>query len=209
MERFDVVVVGGGIIGLATANSVLRSRPGTSVVLLEKEAAVAAHQSGRNSGVLHSGVYYAPGSLKARLAVAGRRSMLRFCTEHGIAHATCGKLIVATRAKELDRLHELARRAAANGVNAETLDGRELVEVEPHATGIAALHVLDTGVADFPAVCRTLAELIIADGGEIRLGTTVTRLVGSGPTVVETDGDSLEAGVVVNSSGLWSDRVAQ
>lgn len=208
MERADVVVVGGGILGLATARAVLAARPTTSLVLLEQEPRLAAHQSGRNSGVLHSGIYYRPGSLKARLAVAGRTSMLAFCAEHGIAHATCGKLVVATRERELDRFAELARRAPRNGVRAEVLDATELREVEPHASGIAALHVLDTGVADFPAVCRALGELVTAGGGELRLGRRVERLVGDAPTVVETDAGPIEARVVVNCGGLWSDVLA-
>jgi L-2-hydroxyglutarate oxidase len=209
VERVDAAVVGGGILGLATAHALLRARPVTSLVLLEKEPALAAHQSGRNSGVLHSGIYYRPGSLKARLAVAGRASMLRFCAEHGIPHAACGKLVIATRESELDRLGELARRAPLNGVRVTVLDRAGIRAVEPHASGIAALHVHDTGIADFAGVCRTLAGLVTAGGGEIRLATTVVGLHGAGPTVVDTDAGALEARVVVNCAGLWSDRLAR
>jgi len=208
VERFDVAVIGGGILGLATAHKVLTARPGTRLALLEKEPALATHQSGRNSGVLHSGIYYRPGSLKAKLAVTGRASMIRFCAEHGIAHAVCGKLIVATRRGELDRFADLAQRAPENGVRVEVLGASEIRSVEPHATGIAALHVLDTGVADFPAVCQVLAGLIRDAGGEIRLAHAVTDLVGPGPTVVEAEAEPLEARVVVNCGGLWSDRIA-
>lgn len=208
VERVDVAVIGGGILGLATARAVLAARPGATLALLEKEPGLAAHQSGRNSGVLHSGIYYRPGSLKARLAVAGRASMLRFCAEHGIAHATCGKVIVATRERELDRFAELVRRAPLNGVRAEVLDPAGLRAVEPYATGIAALHLLDTGVADFPAVCRALGSRVTEAGGELHLGRRVDRLVGDGPTVVETDAGALEARVVVNCGGLWSDALA-
>jgi L-2-hydroxyglutarate oxidase len=158
--------------------------------------------------VLHSGIYYRPGSLKARLAVTGRASMLRFCAEHGIAHATCGKLIIATREAELGRFRELERRAPLNGVRTVTLTASALKAVEPHASGIAALQVLDTGVADFPAVCRTLADLIRGADGEIRVDTPVTRLAGSGPVVVETEHDPVQGRVVVNCGGLWSDRLA-
>lgn len=208
MERFDVVVVGGGILGLATAHTLLTDVPRLRVAVLEKEPAIARHQSGRNSGVLHSGIYYRPGSLKARLAVSGRTSMVRFCAEHGIAHAMDGKVIVATRASELDRLAELERRAAANGIRAERIGVERLHELEPAASGLAALHVLDTGTCDFPGVCTALGESIRDRGGDLRLDTEVLRILGSHPVVVETVAGTIEARVVVNCGGLWSDRLA-
>ena len=149
MERADVVVVGAGIVGLATARAILRSYPGRSVHVFEKELSVATHQSGRNSGVIHAGVYYQPGSDKARLCTAGRISMVEYCREHGIDHEVCGKVVVALDEADRERLHELERRCAANGVRAEMIGRERLRELEPHVAGIAALHVLDTGIVDY------------------------------------------------------------
>src|SRR5664279_3729017 len=143
MERADIVVVGAGIVGLATARAVLRARPDRTVVVLEKEPSLGAHQSGRNSGVIHAGVYYQPGSDKARLCTAGRTSMVEYCREHGIAHAVCGKVVVALDDADRRRLEELERRCAANGVRAQMLTVEGLRELEPHVAGVAALHVLD------------------------------------------------------------------
>ena len=208
MEQFDVAVVGGGIIGLATARAVLAARPGLRLVVLEKETAVAQHQSGRNSNVLHSGIYYRPGSLKATMAAKGRASMVEFCAEHGIPHEVCGKVVVATRETDLPRLDELERRAVANGVAVERIGPERLAELEPHATGIAALHVPETGITDFSVVSRTFADHVAAGGGTIRTGRRVLRLLGGGTVVIETDADPVAASVVVNCAGLWSDRLA-
>ncbi|HVJ95993.1 MAG TPA: FAD-dependent oxidoreductase, partial [Acidimicrobiia bacterium] len=145
MERTDVLVVGGGIVGLATARAVLRAQPDRRVVVVEKETAVGTHQSGRNSGVIHAGVYYEPGSDKARLCTAGRASMVEYCREHGIEHEIPGKVIVAADEVERERLRELERRCAANGVRAEVVGRERLRELEPLIAGVAALHVLDTG----------------------------------------------------------------
>ena len=145
MDDFDVAIVGGGIIGLATAHAVLEADPTLNVVVLEKERRVAAHQSGRNSGVLHSGIYYRPGSLKARLAVAGRESMVSFCTEHGAPFEICGKVIIALDEEERTRLLALSDRARANGVRVQVLQGDRIRALEPHARGVAALHVPDAG----------------------------------------------------------------
>jgi L-2-hydroxyglutarate oxidase len=206
VERVEVAVVGGGIIGLATAHALLERRPRTRLVLLEKEAHLAMHQSGRNSGVLHSGIYYRPGSLKARLAVAGRASMVRFCVEHGIRHEISGKVIVATRDHERAALRELLRRGASNRVRVEEIDGARLRELEPDAEGIGALHVLDTGVVDFRTVCTALAGMVDDAGGRLRLGTEVLGITGG---VVTTDQGDLEADVVVNCAGLHSDELAR
>jgi len=210
MDRADVVVVGGGIVGLATARAVLRARPERSVVVLEKESTVGAHQSGRNSGVIHAGVYYQPGSEKARLCTAGRLSMVQYCTEHGIEHAVCGKVVVAVDEADRSRLHELERRCAANGVRTEMIGAERLREIEPHVAGCAALHVLDTGIVDYAHVCRALAEEITGAGAAIRLGSAV--LSGSeraSGIVLETTGGPIEAQRVVTCAGLHADEVAR
>src|SRR3954465_15378978 len=146
MDRADVVVVGGGIVGLATARAILRVEPSASVVLVEKEATVGAHQSGRNSGVIHAGVYYKPGSDKARMCTAGRRSMVRYCEEQGIQHAVCGKVVVATDEADRSRLAELEHRCAENGVRTEVIGPERLREIEPHVRGVSALPVHATGL---------------------------------------------------------------
>jgi L-2-hydroxyglutarate oxidase len=209
MERADVVVVGGGIVGLATARAVLCAHPEKSVVVLEKETSVGAHQSGRNSGVIHAGVYYQPGSDKARLCSAGRRSMVEFCLEHGVDHAVCGKVVVAHDEADRQRLSELQRRCAANGVRAEPLTGAQLRELEPHVAGVAALHVLDTGIVDYADVCCALAGDIERAGGSIRLGTAVSSgSESASEIVVETTAGPIAAPRVVTCAGLHADEVA-
>ncbi len=210
MERVDVLVVGGGIVGLATARAVMRAHPGRSVTVIEKEGSVATHQSGRNSGVIHAGVYYAPGSEKARLCVAGRTSMVEYCQDHGIEHAVCGKVVVARDADDSLRLHELERRCTINGVKTEMIGRDRLREIEPHVAGIAALHVLETGVVDYAHVCRALAAEIEAAGATIRLECSV--ISGSeqpAGLVVETTQGPIEAQRVVTCAGLHADEVAQ
>jgi (S)-2-hydroxyglutarate dehydrogenase len=208
-SRPDVVVVGGGIIGLATAYSLLGSSPGLDVVVMEKEAAPAAHQSGRNSGVIHSGVYYRPGSLKARTVAAGRQALVEFCRANGVPTEIVGKVIVAVDEPERDRLRDLKGRADANGVPAELIDRRRLADLEPHAAGVAALHVPGAGVVDFAEVCRALARLLEAAGNEFRPGTRVRTLTERGRrVVVSTDGGEVEARVAVNCAGLHSDLLA-
>jgi L-2-hydroxyglutarate oxidase len=204
------VVIGAGIVGLATAHRLLLDRPGASVTVLEKEPAVAAHQTGHNSGVIHAGVYYAPGSLKARLCRAGSQSMVEFCTEHGIPVQVCGKLIVATGEAELPRLQALHERAVGNGLAARLLSAAEAREYEPHAACLAAIHVPTTGIVDFTAVCRTLAGLVAQAGGEVRLGTRVTALAParSGGQLVTTTGGEVTADVLINCAGLHADRIA-
>jgi L-2-hydroxyglutarate oxidase len=208
-HRDPVVVVGGGIIGLATAHALLQHRPERAVVLVEKEREVAQHQTGRNSGVLHSGIYYRPGSLKASTAVAGRRAMEQFCDEHGVAYDRCGKVIVAVDPRELPRLGELEARAHANGVTAKRIGVGRLRELEPNVRGIAALHVPDTGVVDYGQVARALAASLRDAGAELRFGE---RVVGiherADEVVVETERDSLRGQAVVNCAGLQSDVVA-
>jgi L-2-hydroxyglutarate oxidase len=209
MERVDVVVVGAGIVGLATARAIQQTRPGASVTVLEKEDAVARHQSGRNSGVIHAGVYYAPGSEKARLCSAGRASMVEYCRDHGIAHEVCGKVVVAVDEAERARLADLESRCRVNGVRVRVIGREELGEIEPHAAGVAALHVLDTGIADYTGVCRSLADEIVAAGGRIQLETTV--LGGAEQAnqfVVETSTGEVAARRVVSCGGLQADRLA-
>jgi L-2-hydroxyglutarate oxidase len=205
----DVVVVGGGVVGLATARAIVAARPGTTLALLEKESRVARHQTGRNSGVLHSGLYYRPGSQKARLCVEGRLAMERFCEEHGVPFDRCGKVVVAVSAKELPRLDDLQRRGVANGVSAERIGPERLRELEPHVGGIAALHVPETGVVDFGRVAEALAAGIVAVGVDVRLGHEVVGVAERGGTVtVETDRVPLTARVLVNCAGLHSDVLA-
>src|SRR5215468_11166728 len=173
-ERYDVAVIGGGAVGLAVARAVLCRFPKMRVVVLEKEARVGTHQSGHNSGVIHSGVYYKPGSIKARTCVEGARAMVEFCREHGVPYEVCGKVIVATSPEELPRLHDLLARGQANGVpGLRMLRPEELREIEPHATGVAALQVPGTGVTDYAKVCEKYAELIATQGGEVRTSTEV------------------------------------
>ena len=210
MDRVDVLVVGGGIVGLATARAVLRAHPQRSVVVVEKELSVGAHQSGRNSGVIHAGVYYAPGSEKARLCGAGRVSMVEYCREHGIDHAVCGKVVVARDDDDRGRLADLELRCIANGVRTEMIGREALHELEPHVAGVAALHVLDTGIVDYAHVCRALAAEIEAAGAEIRLGCAVeSGSESASAMVVETTGGPIEAQRVVTCAGLHADEVAR
>ncbi|TMM36541.1 MAG: L-2-hydroxyglutarate oxidase [Actinobacteria bacterium] len=203
MNRY--VVVGGGIVGLAVAHRLLLDRPGASVTVLEKENRVGTHQTGHNSGVIHSGIYYRPGSDRARLCVAGARSMVEFCQKHGVPVEVCGKLIVATSEAELPRLRVLAERAQANGVPAQMLSAAAAREREPEVSCLAALHVESTGITDFGAVCEVLAGLVREHGGEVRLGTRVTALNGG---IRTADGEQVPADLVINCAGLFSDRLA-
>src|SRR5215472_6696417 len=166
--EFDFAVIGGGIVGLATALQLIRRKPVVRVVVLEKEPAVGRHQTGHNSGVIHSGIYYKPGSLKAKNCVAGAAAMVGFCREHNIPFDICGKVVVATDQSELPGLQELMRRGTANGVpGLVMIDKDRLREIEPHCSGISALHVPGTGITDYSAVARKYAELIEAGGGQI------------------------------------------
>ncbi|MEV8088673.1 L-2-hydroxyglutarate oxidase [Streptomyces nigra] len=205
----DVLVVGGGIVGLATAYAVTRAAPGTRVTVLEKEPGPARHQTGRNSGVIHSGVYYRPGSLKARYAVGGAAEMVKFCAEYGVAHAVTGKLIVATGREELPRLHALAQRGRENGIAVRELGAAQIADHEPEVRGLAALHVPTTGVCDFTGVARRLAE---ASGAEIRYGARVERVdrrPSLGVAVRTTRGDVVRGRVLVNCAGLHCDELAR
>jgi (S)-2-hydroxyglutarate dehydrogenase len=209
-DRADVVVVGAGIVGLATARAVQRRQPDLAVVVLEAEDHLAAHQSGHNSGVIHAGLYYRPGSTKAELCRSGRAELLDWCDRHGVAYRRGGKVVVATEADELGPLEELTRRAAANGIVTESLGPDGLRDVEPHATGLAALHVPETAVVDFTQVCRQLAEGIVERGGAIVFGAGVAAIeTRADGLVVHTAGGSLTATRLANCAGLHSDRVAE
>ncbi|WP_411977050.1 L-2-hydroxyglutarate oxidase [Streptomyces solicathayae] len=204
----DVLIVGGGIVGLSTAYALTRARPGTRVTVLEKELAPARHQTGRNSGVIHSGIYYRPGSLKARFAVAGASEMVKFCAEYGIPHEVTGKLIVATGRDELPRLHALVQRGRENGIPVRELGPAQISEYEPRVRGIAAIHVGTTGVCDYGAVAAQLAE---ASGAEIAYGAEVVTVDRRpwGVAVRTADGRIVRARVLVNCAGLHCDRVAR
>lgn len=202
------VVIGGGILGLAVAHEL--SGRGHQVTVLEKEAAWAQHQTGRNSGVIHAGLYYKPGSLKAQLCTAGAASMTAFAQEHGVPVQVCGKLVVALDDSELPRLHELARRAEANGVPAELIGPERARELEPEAVCVAALHVRSTGIVDYTGVSNVLVGLLAEAGADLRLGAEVTGIHGtSGGVVVRTDSGEVTADALVNCAGLHCDRVAR
>ena len=210
-QRFDVVVIGGGIVGLATALQFGRAFPKLRLLLVEKEDGVARHQSGHNSGVIHSGIYYKPGSLKARLCVEGAAAMAEFCREHGIAVQICGKLIVATTEEEVPRLKALFERGQANGISGlKLLSKEQALEIEPHCGGRGWLHVPGTGITDYVAVCEKYAELITAQGGTVSTGTKVAGISQSnGDAVVETNRGSFATKYAINCAGLYSDRVSR
>ncbi|SNT33278.1 L-2-hydroxyglutarate oxidase [Asanoa hainanensis] len=208
MTRY--VVIGAGIVGLATAHRLTLDHPDASVTVIDKEPRVAAHQTGHNSGVIHAGVYYKPGSLKARLCAAGRTSMVDFCATHGIPHEVCGKMIVAADESEVPRLHALHERAVANGLPARLVSAAEAKELEPELRCVEALRVESTGIVDFAAVCITLADLAGRAGATLRLGTAVTGIETRGhDQIVRTTTGDLTADVLVNCAGLHADRVAR
>jgi (S)-2-hydroxyglutarate dehydrogenase len=208
-ERYDVVVIGGGIVGLATALALTRSRPGVRVLVAEKEPALATHQTGHNSGVIHTGIYYVPGSLKARFATAGARRMVEFCKEQGLPVDVPGKVVVATEVRELPGLHKLAERARANGVEARLIDPEELYEREPQIAGLRALWVPGAGICDYVAVARRYAELAVEGGAQVWTGAEVTAVRAlAGGVGVSTARGEVEASCVVTCAGLQGDRVA-
>ena len=208
-QHRDVVVIGGGIVGLATAHRLLEARDGLTVTVLEREQRVGQHQSSRNSGVLHAGLYYPPGSAKARWCREGKAALERFCAEHGVTVARTGKVVVAVRGSELPGLRALAERSRANGVHIEELDAAGLRQHEPHVTGIAGLWTPETAVTDFGAVCDALARVVQESGGELRLHTEVVELDERDDHVrITTTSGPLTARVVIACAGLRSDRVA-
>jgi L-2-hydroxyglutarate oxidase len=210
-SKMDVTIVGAGIVGLATAMQLTRRRPDLSVIVLDKEDRIAAHQTGHNSGVIHAGLYYKPGSLKAQMSVEGSRSMIEFCQEHNLPYELCGKVVVATTEQELPRLDQLYERGTANGVpGLRKLSAEEIREREPHAAGLAGLFSPRTGIVDYKLVCATYARLVEQTGGEIRLRTRVTGIEPRpGEMVIETAGDPIHTNRIINCAGLQGDVVAR
>ena len=209
MKPFDVIVIGGGIVGLATAYRLSDQFPDKQIAVVEKEARLARHQTGHNSGVLHSGIYYKPGSLKAATCRAGREAMIAFCQREEIAYELCGKVIVALDQAERDRLAELYRRGSANGVACELVSAARLRELEPHAAGIGAILVHDTGIVDYSQICARLAQRLHASGCALLTDSRVSALVEHPDSVTVTaQGQDYTAQVVVNCAGLHSDRIA-
>jgi len=209
-DRCELAVIGGGIVGLAVARELIRRNPQASVCVLEREIAVGAHQTGHSSGVIHAGIYYEPGSLKARLCVQGARELYEYCEGRGIASERCGKVILATDPSELDHLEELERRGKANGVSGlRRLDPAGLAQIEPHARAIAALHSPDTGVVDFRAVARAYADDVLAAGGVIATGCGVKRVEVRTRSLhlVHTRG-TIETRHAIFCAGAWADRLA-
>ena len=210
-RQTDLLIIGAGIVGLATALDAARRFPSLRILVVEKEDRVAAHQTGHNSGVIHSGIYYKTGSLKARNCVAGAASMKRFCQEHAVAYEECGKLIVATSADELPGLEQLQQRGAANGVpGVRMMEPEQFRQIEPHCAGLRALHVPSTGIVDYTAVANKYAELLRSSGGEIVLRAQVTGLrEDRGTNVVETRAGTFRARFIINCAGLYSDTVSR
>lgn len=204
-----IVVIGSGIVGLATAWRLLQARPDLSVTVIDKEDGPARHQSGHNSGVIHSGIYYAQGSLKAQTCVRGRQALIEFCREHGVAHELCGKVIVAVDEPERPRLSAIHQRGVGNGVSCRKIGKEELREMEPYCAGVEGLFVADAGIVDFPGVCQALMHEIAGRGGEFRYGEKVIALHEAGDAVrVVTDRHTHRGDLVINCAGLYSDRIA-
>lgn len=209
-SRCDVAIVGGGILGLAVARELLARRPGASLCVLERESQLATHQTGHNSGVVHAGIYYAPGSLKARLCVAGARELYEYCSERGIPFEQCGKVIVATHPSELERLDELERRGQANQVpGLRRLDAQGIRDLEPHAVGIAGLHSPATGIVSFPAVAQAYAQDVEQAGAGVVTGCEVLGVKAGARSVrLEHTHGATEAGHAIFCAGAWADRLA-
>ncbi len=210
MQRYDYAIIGGGIVGLSVAWAILEGQQSVRVVVLEKENDWARHQTGRNSGVIHSGIYYKPGSLKAKLCREGNRRLREFCDVHGIRYEVCGKVIVATTESELPLLEKLYLRGVENELAVRKLAASQVKELEPHVSCLAGLHVPSTGIVDYVDVCRKLVELIAARGGDLRLNTGVLAVHRNGNgTVLETSNGSFTTGCIINCAGLHSDRVTR
>lgn len=208
-QAHDFCIIGGGIVGLAVGWRLLQRQPDVRVLVIEKEADWARHQTGRNSGVIHSGIYYKPGSLKAQMCREGNRQMVEFCQTYGLKYEICGKVIVATEKDELPRLQSLHERGLANGLEVRKLTAEGVNEIEPHVHCLAGLHIPSTGIVDYAAVCRKLAELIVSLGGELRLSTRLLGLRANGTSnILLTSAGEVESRCLVNCAGLHSDRIA-
>jgi len=207
---YDFAIIGGGIVGLSTGMALGQRYPQARIVVLEKENRLASHQTGHNSGVIHSGIYYKPGSLKAQFAREGNRAMVAFCQQHGIEHEVCGKVIVATEPWELPLLDNLYQRGLANGLNVAKIGPEELREIEPHVKGLAGIRVPSAGIVNFRQVAETFAKLIQSQGGELQLGAKVQRIATNGRSVtIESSQGAFHARFLINCAGLHSDRVAR
>jgi len=206
----DFAVIGGGILGMSTALALQRAYSGSAVLLLEKESSAAQHQTGRNSGVIHAGVYYAPGSLKARFCKEGNRATKEFCREHDVPFDECGKLLVATNAVELERMHALVKRCGENGIDIEVLDERALREIEPNVVGVGAFLVPSTGIVSYARIAERMGELVQANGGTLLFDHPVTAISESSREVrVHTTPGAFSARYLVACAGLQSDRVSR
>lgn len=210
-SQVDLTIIGGGILGLATGLKITAAHPRLRLLLLEKERELAHHQTGNNSGVIHSGLYYRPGSLKARSCVAGRKELIAFCDEHAVPYEICGKVVVATRGEELTRLDELHRRGQANGLrDLEIIGPERLMELEPHATGIKGLFVPETGIVDYRKVAAAYAARIRAAGGDIRVSQRVVGILDRPDEIIlQTSGGDYRTRYVINCCGLQSDLIAK
>jgi len=207
---YDVLIIGGGIVGLATSYHLSKSCPDKKICLLEKENGLAAHQTGHNSGVLHTGIYYQPGSLKAINCKAGKLAMQEFCQQHEIPYEICGKVIVAVNECEFPSLEKIYQRGQQNGIRCSLIERERLLEIEPHAAGLRAIEVPDAGIVDYSAVCRKLGELLIAAGGNLCTGQRVTQILHrADEVVVKTQSQEFSARLVVNCAGLHSDRITK
>ncbi len=207
---YDFAIIGGGIVGLSTGMALGKTYPNAKILVLEKESQWAFHQTGNNSGVIHSGIYYKPGSFKAKFCRDGCQSMVEFCQEHGIDYEVCGKVIVATDESELPRLENLYKRGLDNGIKVKRITPEEVKEFEPHVTSVGGIYVYSTGIANYKQVCLKYAEIITQQGGELRLNTKVEKIVSSGNCqVLETNNGTFETRYVVNCAGLHSDRIAK
>ena len=208
---YDVTIIGGGIVGLATALKIGEAHPRVKLLLLEKESDLARHQTGHNSGVIHSGLYYRPGSVKARSCVAGRKALMEFCGRNGVPYEICGKVVVATSTEELPRLEDLHRRGVANDLQGLEIIGPErLREIEPHAAGVKALYVPQTGIIDYKRVAAAYAEKIRANGGDIRTSHRVVGVIeGDGELVAQTSMGDYRTKSLINCCGLQSDLMAK
>ena len=207
---YNFTIIGGGIVGLSTALSLCYDHPSSRIAVLEKEYNWAHHQTGNNSGVIHSGIYYKPGSLKAKLCREGQNSLVQFCRDHGISHEICGKLIIATEHEELILLDNLYHRGIENGLKVSMLTSHQVNEIEPHVRCLAGIQVFSTGIVDYKQVCQRYVDLIRIKGGELYLNTKVERIIErNNIQVIETDNGEFETQVIINCAGLQSDRVAK
>jgi (S)-2-hydroxyglutarate dehydrogenase len=206
---YDFSIIGGGIVGLSVGMALTKQYPGAKIVVIEKEKEWAHHQTGHNSGVIHSGIYYKPGSYKARFAREGNAAMVKFCEEQGIAYDVCGKVIVATEPKELPLLDDLYQRGLQNQLAVQKIGPEELKEIEPHVAGLGALRVPSCGIADYKGVARTFARMIEEGGGELRLGNKVENIdEETNGVTIETNRGTIQSRFLINCAGLHSDRVA-